>query len=101
MKYLISLFFIIAACNSQSRIGDFKSISSFANVSNIVFTDSLLVGVSESGLIYFNITTNSSETISIDEGLSYADLHHIHLDKKYNFWIGSNIYFCSSFNSGV
>ena len=75
MKYLISLFFIIAACNSQSRIGDFKSISSFANVRNIVFTDSLLVGVSESGLIYFNIRTNSSETISIDEGLSYADLN--------------------------
>ena len=90
MKYLISLFFIIAACNSQSRIGDFKSISSFANINNIVFTDSLLVGVSESGLIYFNITTNSSETISIDEGLSYVDLHHIHLDKKYNFWIGSD-----------
>jgi ligand-binding sensor domain-containing protein len=89
LKYFLNLFFVITTIEAQARIGDFRSISSFANISNIVFTDSLLVGVSESGLIYFNPRNESVETVSIDEGLAFGGLSHIHIDKKNNFWIGS------------
>ena len=90
MKYFLSIFFIIATSNSQSRIGDFQSISSFANVSSALFLDSVLVGVSESGLIFLNTEDESIKTVSIDEGLSYVGLTHIHKDRKDNLWIGSD-----------
>jgi len=89
LKYFLNLFFVITIIEAQARIGDFRSISSFANTSNLVFTDSLLVGVSESGLVYFNSMNESVETVSIDEGLAFGGLSHIHIDKKNNFWIGS------------
>ncbi len=89
MKYLLSILLVFSAGNSQSRIGDFKSISSFTHIINALFFDSLLVGVSKSGLIILNTEDESFETVSIDNGLSYLDLTHLHKDIKNNLWIGS------------
>lgn len=90
MKYLFSFFLIITIGNSQSRIGDFKSVSSFLDVKSISLYDSLLFGVSESGLIVLNTVDKSIEVFSIDNGLAHAGLNEIHSDTKKNLWIGSD-----------
>jgi ligand-binding sensor domain-containing protein len=90
LKYLFSFFLIITIGNSQSRIGDFKSVSSFLDVKSISLYDSLLFGVSESGLIALNTVDESIEVFSIDKGLAHAGLNEIHRDTKKNLWIGSD-----------
>ena len=82
MKYLLSILLVFSAGNSQSRIGDFQSISSFTHIISALFFDSLLVGVSKSGLIILNTEDESFDTVSIDNGLSYLDLTHLHKDIK-------------------
>ena len=89
MKYIFSILLVITASNSQSRIGDFQSISSFAHVRSALFFDNLLFGISQSGLISLNTVDGSFETVSIDNGLSYLGLTHIHKDVEDNLWIGS------------
>ena len=89
MKYLLSILLVFSAGNSQSRIGDFQSISSFTHIINALFFDSLLVGVSKSGLIILNTEDDSFNIVSIDNGLSYLNLTHLHKDIKNNLWIGS------------
>ena len=73
---------VFSAGNSQSRIGDFQSISSFTDIRSALFFNNLLVGVSKSGLIILNTEDESFETVSIDDGLSYLGLSHLHKDIK-------------------
>ena len=90
MKYFYSFFFILTISSSQSRIGDFESISSFLDVKSISLGGRSLAGVSESGLLTLDIVDESIEVITIDNGLAYAGFENIHKDKKNNFWIGSD-----------
>ena len=90
MKYFYSFFFILTISSSQSRIGDFESISSFLDVKSISLGGRSLAGVSESGLLALDIVDESIEIITIDNGLAYAGFDNIHKDKKNNLWIGSD-----------
>ena len=90
MKYFYSFFLILTISSSQSRIGDFESVSSFLDVRGISLYGSSLVGVSESGLLTLDTVDESIEVITIDNGLAYAGFDNIHKDKKNNLWIGSD-----------
>ena len=90
MKYFYSFFLILTISSSQSRIGDFESVSSFLDVKSISLGGRSLAGVSESGLLTLDKVDESIEVITIDNGLAYAGFENIHKDKKNNLWIGSD-----------
>ena len=69
---------------SQSRINEFRSVSSFMNVSDIDFSEEFLVYASPAGIVEYDFQNNNYKTISFDDGISFGKIKKISLNKLKN-----------------
>ena len=70
---------------SQSRINEFRSVSSFMNVRDIDFSEDFLVYASPAGIVEYDFQNKNYKTISFDDGISFGKIKKIHIDSTGNY----------------
>ena len=90
MKKTIYIVFFTSTLFSQTRINDVKSFPSYIDVKDIDFSNELLIYASGAGIVEFDFLENSFKTVSLDDGMEFANIKRIHIDLNGNYWITSS-----------
>jgi hypothetical protein len=86
---IIPIFFLFIW--SQETVGSWYSFSSFHTIQECKSSiDNNLICLTNGGLINYNLSTNNSEQVSTNDGLTKSKYSNIEIDKFNNVWISSN-----------
>lgn len=73
---------------AQSRVGEWRSYPSFLNVRETIEVGDLLISATSGGLLLYDRSTFTFETVTNIDGLAETDLSVLALDGNGHLWLG-------------
>ena len=89
LRILTLTILLIATASAQSRVGQWKSYTSFLNVRETIELDGKLVSVTSGGILIYDPVTTEFETLTNVDGLAETDLATLSIDVNGHLWLGS------------
>ena len=85
-RLLLLCFLILTFAHPQSRLGQWKALTSILNVRDVIYTEEAIYAATGGGV--FEIKDDQYSVYTTVDGLNGVDLSCIGLDQESSLWIG-------------